>query len=92
MGRVEGGRVIIRKIKIGFGNTCGPSYQPVKVYLEYEAEFEFGAEFSDGHEAEKALGDKCLQDLHDWCLEALLRLKGAEEAKKFEAEKAGKGA
>ena len=76
----------IKTMTIGFGNTCGPKFEPVKVYVEYTAEFN---EDDDG-EAEKMLGDKCLMDVHDWCLEALLRLKGEQERNKYESERTGK--
>lgn len=72
--------VKITKIRVGLGNTAGPKFEPVKVYLEYEAEA-----------TEKETMDECLgtikesltKEVEQFCYEALLRLKGEQEAHAF---------
>ena len=75
----------ITKMTVGFGNTCGPKFEPIKAYIEYTVE---GEELDGDDEA--ALQTKTLMDLHDLCVEALLRLKGEEEAQKYQTEREAK--
>ena len=65
-------------MRVGVGNTLGPTYQPVKVYIELD---------SEPGEDLTALKARVLNEVEKFCYAALLRLKGAEEAEK--ARKAG---
>jgi hypothetical protein len=69
----------LTKIKVGIGNTCGPKFEPVKVYVEYEASID--AEEDEG-EARATLHALVSGDVEDFCIDALTRFKGAEEAAK----------
>ena len=70
----------VTKIRVGLGNTCGPSFQPMKVYVEFEAEVE------DISEDAPRLRRLVAAEVYNYCLEQLFMLKGAEEASKFRKE------
>lgn len=67
----------LTKIKVGIGNTCGPKFEPVKVYVEYEASID--AEEDEG-EARATLHTLVRQDVEDFCVDALEQFKGPAEA------------
>ena len=74
----------ITKIKVGLGNTCGPKFEPIKVYYEYEAELDPEDNYAI---VEKQLEDDLEDSVWDFCIDALTKFKGAEEAAKFRKEK-----
>lgn len=79
-----GGNVKITKIKVGLGNTDGPTYAPLKGYIEIEADV---LPDENGQAEQARLEAYVSTRLWNMMIDQLTKFKGAESASKFREEK-----
>lgn len=65
-------------VRVGLGDNFGPKWNPMKAYIEVEAEP------GDTDEAVKA---RASTELWNYCIEQLSKFKGAEEATRYAEER-----